>query len=115
MEGFSPEQIWHDLIQVKQGVESSRQLCVGVGLEVAQLFDLAQKPAEHVQVKPNLTVDVMIEILVKYLILEGCTPVFRTHFLERKVRTLNIEEFQELGEAFEAAHGRALSTLSKND
>ena len=49
----------------------------------------------------------MIEILVKYLILEGCTPELRTHFLERKVRTLDDEEFQFLGVAFQAAHGWA--------
>ena len=49
----------------------------------------------------------MIEILVKYLILEGCTPELRTHFLERRVRSLDVEEFQELGVAFQAAHGRA--------
>ena len=41
------------------------------------------------------------------LILEGCTRELRTHFLERKVRTLDVEEFQELGVAFQAAHGRA--------
>ena len=106
--GQTPEQIWHDLIQVKQGDESFRQLCVRVGLKVAQFFDLARKPAEHAQEdKPDLTVDDMIEILVKYLILEGCTPELRTHFLERKVRTLDVEEFQELGVAFQAAHGRA--------
>ena len=103
----TPEQIWHDLIQVKQGEESFRQLCVRVGLKVAQFFDLARKPAEHAQDKPDLTVDDTIEILVKYLILEGCTPELRTHFLERKVRTLDVEEFQELGVAFQAAHGRA--------
>ena len=57
--------------------------------------------------KPDVTLDDMIEILVKYLILEGCTPELRTHFLERKVRTLDVEEFQELGVAFQAAHGRA--------
>ena len=106
--GQTPEQIWHDLIQVKQGDESFRQLCVRVGLKVAQFFDLARKPAEHAQEdKPDLTVDDMIEILVKYLILEGCTPELRTHFLKRKVRTLDVEEFQELGVAFQAAHGRA--------
>ena len=89
-------QIWHDLIQVKQGDQSFRQLCVRVGLKVAQILDLARKPAEHAQVKPDLTVDDMIEVLVRYLILEGCTPELRTHFLERKVRALDVEEFQEL-------------------
>ena len=76
-------------------------------MKVAQFFYLARKPAEHAQVKPDLTVDDTIEILVKYLILEGCTPELRTHFLERKVRTLDVEEIQELGVAFQAAHGRA--------
>ena len=36
--GQTPEQIWHDLIQVKEGDESFCQLCVRVGLKVAQFF-----------------------------------------------------------------------------
>ena len=59
--GQTTEQIWHDLIQVKQGDESFRQICVRVGLKVAQFFDLAPKPAEHTQVSSVLTVDDMIE------------------------------------------------------
>ena len=52
----------------------------------------------------------MIEILVKYMVLRGCSEPLKVHFLERNIKSLSMEEFQEVGVAFQSAHGRINST-----
>ena len=55
----------------------------------------------------------IIETLIKYLIFEGCSHDLRAHFLEHKLAKMSLEEFQELGGAYQAAHGRQKKITSR--
>ena len=43
--------------------------------------------------------------IVKYLVLEGCSPELITYLIEHKVSKLSLDELSDLGVAFQDAHG----------
>ena len=47
----TPDQIWRDLISIKQGEESFRQMCLRVMMKLKQFVELSQKEDESVIVK----------------------------------------------------------------
>ena len=99
--GQRPEEIWNELINAEQAEESFRQFCVRIGLKFGQFLDMSCD---------ERTTKKMIEILVKYMVLRGCSEPLKVHFLERNIKSLSMDEFQEVGVAFQSAHGRINST-----
>ena len=94
--GFTAEQLWRQLTNIKQGDESFRQLVWRATTKLQQFFKLA--------VTDTLSVDLILDTLLKYFVLEGCSDELRAHFLERKLPSISCEEFQEIGSSFQEAH-----------
>ena len=97
--GHTAEQLWRQLTNVKQGNESFRQLFWRTITKLGQFCKLAVK-AE------SLSVDLVLDTLVKYMVLEGCSDELKEHFLEKTLSSLTCEEFQDIGSSFQEAHGR---------
>ena len=113
------DKLWRKLITTTQGSESFRRWCVRASDKLLQFFQLAiptstsddgqselcgdftTRPS-----KSKVPVDIVLEILQKFLIFEGCSKDLKAHFLERKFTQMSFDEFQELGVAFQQAHGR---------
>ena len=93
--GFTAEQLWRQLTNIKQGDESFRQLVWRATTKLQQFFKLA--------VTDTLSVDLILDTLLKYFVLEGCSDELRAHFLERKLPSISCEEFQEIGSSFQEA------------
>ena len=53
----------------------------------------------------RISVDDLLETLMKFLIFEGCSKDQQAYFLERKFNQMPMEEFQEIGVAYQQAHG----------
>ena len=49
--------------------------------------------------------------IVKYLVLEGCSPELITYLIEHKVSKLSLDELSDLGVAFQDAHGRPKKSI----
>ena len=79
--------------------ESFRQLFWRTITKLGQFFKLAVK-AE------SLSVELVVDTLVKYTALEGCSDELKEHFLETTPSSLTCEEFQDIGSSFQEAHGR---------
>ena len=54
----------------------------------------------------SLSVDLVLDTLVKYMVLEGCSDDLKEHFLEKTLSSLTCEEFQDIGSPFQEAQGR---------
>ena len=74
--GHTAEQLWRQLTNVKQGDESFRQLFWRTITKLGQFFKLAVK-AE------SLSVELVLDTLVKYMVLEGVSDELKEHFLEK--------------------------------
>ena len=74
--GHTAEQLWRQLTNVKQGDESLRRLFWRTITKLGQFFKIAVK-AE------SLSVDLVLDTLVKYMVLEGCSDELKEHFLEK--------------------------------
>ena len=97
--GHTAEQLWRQLTNVKQGDESFRQLFWRTITKLGRFFKLAVK-AE------SLSVELVLDTLGKYMVLEGCSDELKEHFLEKTLSSLTCEEFQDIGSSFQEAHGR---------
>ena len=49
--------------------------------------------------------------IVKYLVLEGCSPELRTYLIKHKASKLSLDELLDLGVAFQDAHGRPKKSI----
>ena len=81
--GHTAEQLWRQLTNIKQGDESFRQLFWRTITKLGQFFKLAVK-AE------SLSVDLVLDTLVKYMVLEGCSDELKEHFLEKTLVLFNM-------------------------
>ena len=97
--GHTAEQLWRQLTNVKQGDESFRQLFWRTITKLGQFFKLAVK-AE------SLSVKLVLDTLVNYMVLEGCSDELKEHSLEKTLSSLTCKEFQDIGSSFQKAHGR---------
>ena len=119
--GQTADKLWRQLITTTQGSESFRQWCVRASDKLLHFFQLAIPSSSsddgHSESelcgdfttrpsKSKVPVDIVLEILQKFLIFEGCSKDLKAHFLERKFTQMSFDEFQELGVAFQQAHGR---------
>ena len=97
--GHTAEQLLRQLTNVKQGDESFRQLFWRTITKLRQFFKLAVK-AEC------LSVDRILDTLIKYMVRGGCSDELKEHFLEKTLSSLTCEEFQDIGSSFQEAHGK---------
>ena len=104
--GARPEQLWSQLVNTKQGEESFRQWCAKICTRLSQFLELVVRRDE----RGDMCTEQVVEALIKYLALEGCSQDLRVFFLERKMEGLSLDEFQELGVAYQGAHGRPLNS-----
>ena len=93
--GQTAEKLWKELTSIKQGEESFRQFCLRVLRRLEQFSRLAV--SEKCEFIPTL---------VKYLVLESCPTEMRTFLIERKMSALSLDDFQDIGVAYQEAHGR---------
>ena len=93
--GQTAEEVWKNLLTMKQGGESFRQFCLRVQRHLERFERLAM------QADCSLT-----ETLVKYFVLESCSADMRTFLIEHKVSALTVKDFQDLGVSYQDAHGR---------
>ena len=91
------------MMSIRQGDESFRQFSLRVQRRLEQFQKLA--------VNENCD---LVKTLVKYLILESCSNDMRTFLIEHKVSALTIEDFQEIGVAYQEAHGKPIKSTEKS-
>ena len=119
--GQTADKLWRQLVTTTQGSRSFRQWCIRASDKLLQFFQLAIPTSSsddgHSESelcgdfttrpsKSKVPVDIVLEILQKFLIFEGCSKDLKAHFLERKFTQMSFDEFQELGAAFQQAHDR---------
>ena len=56
----------------------------------------------------------LVKTLIKYLVLESCSNDMRTFLIEHKVSALTLEDFQEIGVAYQEAHGKPIKLSEKS-
>ena len=108
------DKLWKQLITTTQQSESFRQWCVRIATD-CKLVQFIQLTNENKSSSPEddelsyakkaKSVDSFVDTLLKFLIFEGCSKRQKTYFLERKFVQLSFDEFQEVGVAFQEAHG----------
>ena len=74
------EHLWRQLTNVMQGVESFRHLFWRTITKLGQFFKL--KLAVKAE---SLSVHLILDTSVKYVVLEGCSDELKEHFLEKTV------------------------------
>ena len=97
--GNTAEQLWRQLPNVKQGDESFQQLFWRTITKLGQFF-------KHAVKVESLSVELVLDTLVKYMVLENCLDGLKEHFLEKTLSSLTYEEFQDIGSSFQEAHRR---------
>ena len=70
----TPEQLWSILCHAKQGDETFRQFCLRISRRVEQFSKAAESGGTY-----------LTGTVVKYLVLEKCSPELRTNLIEHKV------------------------------
>ena len=108
------DKLWKQLITTTQQSESFRQWCVRIATD-CKLVQFIQLTNENKSSSPQddelsyakkaKSLDSFVDTLLKFLIFEGCSKEQKTYFLERKFVQLSFYEFQEVGVAFQEAHG----------
>ena len=99
--GQKPEEVWTELMSAQQLEvgESFRQFCMRTRVKLVQFFESV--------VQEDITVEGIIDAMVKFLVLQGLVKPLRAFLLEHGIVELTMKKFQELGLAYQQAHGVA--------